>query len=79
LGNLRKRLLNLQEEASAFKPYTTKPDAPQIPESLALEMSRTVDLINRYEQTLARTRTDQESLRKSFDLDIARFRELKGA
>jgi uncharacterized protein (UPF0216 family) len=78
LTNLRKRLVTLQDEASAFKPYTTKPDAPQIPESVALEMSRTVDLINLYEQTLARTRADQESLRKSFDTDIARFRELKG-
>lgn len=78
LTNLRKRLVSLQDEASAFKPYTTKPDAPQIPETIALEMSRTVDLINSYEQTLARTRADQDSLRKSFDSDIARFRELKG-
>jgi len=78
LTNLRKRLVTLQDEASAFKPYTTKPDAPQIPETIALEMSRTVDLINSYEQTLARTRADQETLRKSFDSDIARFRELKG-
>jgi hypothetical protein len=78
LTNLRKRLVTLQDEASAFKPYTTNPDAPQIPESIALEMSRTVDLINSYEQTLARTRADQETLRKSFDRDIARFRELKG-
>jgi Domain of unknown function (DUF4124) len=79
LSNLRKRLVTLQEESSVFKPYTTEPDAPQIPESLALEMSRTVDLINTYEQTLARTRRDQEALRSSFDKDIARFRELKGA
>jgi hypothetical protein len=41
-------------------------------------MSRTADLISSYERTLARTRTDQEALRKSFDRDIARFRELKG-
>jgi Domain of unknown function (DUF4124) len=78
LGNLRKRLLALQDEASVFKPYTTKPDAPQIPENIALEMSRTVDLINTYERTLARTRGDQQTLRSSFDKDIARFRELKG-
>jgi hypothetical protein len=78
LGNLRKRLVTLQEEASNYKPYTTKPDAPQIPENMAAEMSRTVELIKIYETTLARTRADQQKLRESFDKDIARFRELKG-
>jgi hypothetical protein len=78
LGNLRKRLVTLQDEASAFKPYTTKPDAPQIPPNIALELSRTLELINTYEATLARTRGDQQNLRDSFDKDIARFRELKG-
>jgi Domain of unknown function (DUF4124) len=78
LGNLRKRLIALQDEASEFKPYTTKPDAPQIPQNIALELSRTLELINTYESTLARTRGDQQTLRESFDKDIARFRELKG-
>ncbi len=78
LGNLRKRLVGLQDEASAFKPYTTKADAPQIPEDLALDISRTTASISLYEQTLARTRSDQAALRSSFDGDIARFRELKG-
>jgi hypothetical protein len=79
LNNLRKRLVTLQEEASAYKPYTTKADAPQIPENMAAEMSRTGQLIKDYETTLAKTRADQKALRESFDKDIARFRELKGA
>lgn len=78
LNNLRKRLVGLQTEASVFKPYTTDPNAPQIPENLALDISRTAASINLYEQTLARTRNDQSSLRLSFNNDIARFRELKG-
>ena len=78
LGNLRKRVLALEAEAGAFKPYSTREDAPQIPENLALDISRTVASINLYEQTLARTRSDQEALRDSFDSDIERFRELKG-
>ena len=78
LGNLRKRVLALEAEAGAFKPYSTREDAPQIPENLALDISRTVASINLYEQTLARTRSDQETLRNSFDSDIERFRELKG-
>jgi hypothetical protein len=78
LGNLRKRLVDLQAEASAFKPYSTQENAPQIPENLALDMSRTTASIALYEQTLARTRADQAALKASFDEDIARFRELKG-
>jgi hypothetical protein len=78
LNNLRKRLVGLQAEANRFKPYTTREDAPQIPEDLARDISRTVASIALYEQTLARTRGDQAALRSSFDEDIARFRELKG-
>ena len=78
LNNLRKRLVGLQSEASIFKPYTTKENAAQIPENLALDLSRTTSMITLYEQTLSRTRSDQVALRKSFDGDIARFRELKG-
>jgi hypothetical protein len=78
LGNLRKRLIGLQAEASDFKPYTTRPDALQVPENLALDIRRTTASISLYEETLSRTRSDQNALRSSFDADIARFRELKG-
>ena len=78
LGNLRKKLVDLQADASNFKPYSTKEGAPQIPENLALDMSQTTAAIARYEQTLARTRADQAALKRSFDDDITRFRELKG-
>lgn len=78
LGNLRKRLVSLQEEASDFKPYTTRENAPQIPENLQLDLSRTTSMISLYEQNLSRTRSTQEQLRESFEEDIARFRELKG-
>ena len=78
LGNLRKRLVDLQLDANNFKPYSTRADAPQIPEPLARDISQTTSSISLYEQTLARTRADQSALKKSFDDDIARFRELKG-
>jgi hypothetical protein len=78
LANLRKRLLTLQDEASNYKPYTTRENAPPIPDNLATDISRTVGSINLYEQTLSRTRNDQETVRNSFDNDIRRFKELKG-
>lgn len=79
LTNLRKKLLELQAEAAHYKPHTTKPDAPQIPEDLAFELSRTTASISDYEETLARVRAGQAELRDSFNRDIARFRELKGS
>jgi hypothetical protein len=78
LANLRKRLLTLQDEASNYKPYTARENAPQIPETLATDISRTVGSINLYEQTLSHTRSTQETVRNSFDEDIRRFRQLKG-
>jgi hypothetical protein len=78
LANLRKRLVGLQTEASNYKPYTARENAPQIPENLATDISRTTASINLYEQTLSRTRADQQAVRAAFDNDIARFRELKG-
>jgi len=78
LNNLRKRLVMLQEEAAVYKPYSTNADAPQIPENLALDISRTTGSINNYEKMLSKTRSDQTSLRASFDDDIVRFRQLKG-
>jgi hypothetical protein len=68
----------LQEEAAVYKPYSTNADAPQIPENLALDISRTTGSINNYEKMLSKTRSDQTSLRASFDDDIVRFRQLKG-
>ena len=77
LDNLRKKLVGLQSEASNYKPYSTREDAPPIPEDLARDISQTEASIYSWEQTLARARADHAALKKSFDADIARFRELK--
>jgi len=77
LTNLRKRLLTLQDEANNYKPYTVREGAPQVPENLAVDLSRTTASINVYEQMLARTREDQQMVRASFEKDIERFNQLK--
>jgi hypothetical protein len=78
LGNQRGKLVGLEADASEFKPYSTREDAPQMPQNLAQDISQTAKSINSYEQTLANTRAKQEAVRESFNADIARFRELKG-
>jgi len=78
LGNLRKRLERLQREASDYRPYSDNPDAPEVPEALGLELSRTIASISLYEQTLARSRAEQNQLAEAFASDIERFQVLKG-
>jgi hypothetical protein len=78
LANLRKRLATLEEEAQRYKPHAESADAEELPENLALDMSRTTASIDLYEQTLTRTRVDQDRLRSAFEQDIVRFKELKG-
>ncbi len=78
LSNLRKRLGRLQREATDYKPYSDNPDAPDVPEALGLELSRTIASISLYEQTLTRSRVEQDNLTEAFARDIERFRELKG-
>ena len=78
LNNLRKRLLRLQQEAKDYRPYSDNLEAPDIPENLSLDISRTTASISLYEQTLTRTRNEQEELKSAFHDDIVRFRELKG-
>ena len=78
LNHLRKRLADLQAEASNYKPYSTREDAPQVPEVVARDLSHTTSAISKSEQDIARMRADQAAEKKSFDDDIARFRELNG-
>ena len=77
LGNLRKRLADLQAETRNFKPYSTRDGAPQIPEKLGIDISRTTASIALYEQNLTRLRADHDALKKQFN-DRARVPELIG-
>jgi hypothetical protein len=77
VANLRKRLASLEREASVYKPYSDKENAPPVPEDLAIEMQRALASISLYEQTLVRTRDDQSALTAAFEQDIVRFKELK--
>jgi hypothetical protein len=72
LTNLRKRLDTLQNEAKVYKPVSTAPDAPDLPNNLRLDTSRTLASIRLYEQTLTLTRTEQETLRTSTVSDSSR-------
>ncbi|MGI9258476.1 MAG: DUF4124 domain-containing protein [Gammaproteobacteria bacterium] len=79
LVNLSDRLMELRQNAKRFKPYSPDPDAPAIPDNLALDMTQTADSITLYEATLARTRDQAQTLSDAFARDIERFKELTGS
>jgi len=78
LKNLQRRMDSLREEASAFRPYSTDPDAPIIDPGLAAEISETRETIERHEANLERFQQDEQNIVARFDGDINRFKALKG-
>jgi len=78
LSDLNERLERLLADASRYKPYSEREDAPELPQQLAREIESTEASISSYRQTIERTRDEQAKLRSQFDSDIERFKELKG-
>ncbi|HEU4620041.1 MAG TPA: DUF4124 domain-containing protein [Gammaproteobacteria bacterium] len=76
VGNLQKRLDKLQGEAKALE---NAANPRPVPADLAKEIADTQATIDSYEQSLERDRLEQTKVRESFDADIERFKELKGA
>lgn len=78
IRNLRERQARLEGQIARFKPYSTKPNAPSLPDHLGEEMVNTVNGMRVYEETLAKTRAEQAQIKESFAADIKRFKELRG-
>jgi hypothetical protein len=76
LDNLREKLLKLEREAQRFSPYSANGNAPPIDETLARELSDTLDSIMLYERNMAKSRDEQTALLAKFDADINRFEKL---
>lgn len=78
LRNLRRRLDQLKDVASRYKPYSTDPDAEVVDPGLVDEIRETEASITRHEDNLAKYRSEEEGIRKQFEGDINRFMALKG-
>ncbi len=78
LHNLQRRMDNLMADASKFQPYSDDPDAPMIARDLTDDIATTKDTIERHEGNLARFKTDETSIVDRFEVDILRFKRIKG-
>ena len=78
LSNLKRRLTDLQDEASRYRPYSTDPNAKTIDPDLAGDISTTKDTIQRHQANLERFHQDEQTVITRFDGDIDRFKALRG-
>lgn len=78
IASLHERQGRLEQQIARFKPYSSNPSAPPLPDHLAEEMVNTVNGLKVYEETLVKNRVEQDQLKTAFASDIKRFKELKG-
>lgn len=78
LRNLQRRLDSLMTDASNFQPYSKNPDAPMIDRDLTDDIANTKDTIERHEGNLQRFKTDESNIVDRFEVDILRFKRIKG-
>lgn len=78
IANLRTRETRLMDSVQRYRPYSTKPNAPALPEQIASEIVNTVKGLQVYEQELAKNTAERERVGNEFATDIKRFKELKG-
>jgi len=78
LESLNGKLNKLRINSMHFKPYNSDPKAPAMPDQLAEDLVRVDNDIRTQQQNLLEKRSEETTMRKQFDSDIARFKELKG-
>jgi hypothetical protein len=78
ITNLRERESRLMESVQRYRPYSSKANAPALPEHVASEIVNTVKGLQVYEQELAKNTTERARVTAEFAADISRFKELKG-
>jgi hypothetical protein len=75
--SLHSRLDSLQSRAQQFKPYSSRADAPRMPDDLAQELVQTLSEVHVQDQAIE-ARTEQEAqVKAQFQSDIERFEALK--
>ena len=75
---LNVRLKKLRATASHFKPYSPDAGAPAMPDQLAEDLVRVDNDIHTQQENLREKRSEETTMRRQFESDIARFKELKG-
>jgi hypothetical protein len=78
LETLNGRMKKLRVTGMHFKPYSTDPRAPVMPDQFAEDLVRVGNDIRTQQENLREKRSEETTMSKQFESDIARFKELKG-
>jgi hypothetical protein len=77
LSNLRAQRAQIERMAARYAPANTAADAQPLPEELAADLDRSASDIQTQESNLVRRREERENIRKTFEADIERYKELR--
>ena len=77
LSNLRAQRAQIQRVAARYAPVNTGANAEPLPEDLASDLEQSANDIQTQETNLVRRREERENIRKTFEADIARYKELR--
>ncbi len=72
------RMKKLRAASMRFKPYSSDPKAPPMSDQVAEDLVRVGNDMRTQEENLREKRSEEATMRKQFERDIARFKELKG-
>jgi hypothetical protein len=75
---LNGKLTKLRVNSMHFKPYSSDPKAPVMPDQVAEDLVRVGNDMRTQEENLRQKRSEETAMSKQFESDIARFKELKG-
>jgi hypothetical protein len=75
---LNGKLKKLRLSGMHFKPYSSEASAPPMPDQVAEDLVRVGNDIRTQEQNLKEKRSEESTMSKQFESDIARYKELKG-
>ena len=72
------RMKKLRAASMRFKPYSSDPKAPPMSDQVAEDLVRVGNDMRTQEENLREKRSEEATMRKQFDSDIERLKELKG-
>jgi hypothetical protein len=77
LDVLNGKLKKLRASSMVYRPYNADPKAPPMPDQVAEDLVRVASDIRTQEENLREKRSEEATMSKQFESDIARFKELK--
>ena len=77
LETLNGRMKKMRADSMRFRPYSTDPKAPPMPDQVAEDLVRLTADMRTQEQNLKQKRSEESAMSIQFESDIDRFKELK--